>query len=81
MKTTADSNSAHGYDALRRTKLNNRVTSTKIERAIIEAKRECEELNTMQDYALFLIDHSAYWRRMGYHEITRQLKDYYSKQG
>nr|DAF04356.1 MAG TPA: hypothetical protein [Caudoviricetes sp.]DAV77505.1 MAG TPA: hypothetical protein [Caudoviricetes sp.]DAW67484.1 MAG TPA: hypothetical protein [Caudoviricetes sp.] len=35
----------------------------------------------MQDYALFLIDHSAYWRRAGYHEITRQLKDYYSKQG
>lgn len=78
MKTTADSN---GYDATRRKKLSNRVTSTKIERAIIEAKRECEELNTMQDYALFLIDHSAYWRRVGYHEITRQLKDYYSKQG
>jgi hypothetical protein len=35
----------------------------------------------MQDYALFLIDHSAYWRRAGYQEITRQLKDYYSKQG
>lgn len=78
MKTTADSN---GYDATRRKKLSNRVTSTKIERAIIEAKRECEELNTMQDYALFLIDHSAYWRRVGYQEITRQLKDYYSKQG
>lgn len=78
MKTTADSNR---YDATRRRKLSNRVTSTKIERAIIEAKRECEELNTMQDYALFLIDHSAYWRRVGYHEITRQLKDYYSKQG
>ena len=78
MKTTAGANR---YDALRRTKLNNRVTSTKIERAIIEAKRECEELNTMQDYALFLIDHSAYWRRAGYQEITRQLKDYYSKQG
>ena len=62
MKTTADANR---YDATRRKKLNNRVTSTKIERAIIEAKRECEELNTMQDYALFLIDHSAYWRRMG----------------
>jgi hypothetical protein len=78
MKTTADSN---GYDATRRKKLSNRVTSTKIERAIIEAKRECEKLNTMQDYALFLIDHSAYWRRVGYQEITRQLKDYYSKQG
>ena len=78
MKTTADANR---YDATRRKKLSNRVTSTKIERAIIEAKRECEELNTMQDYALFLIDHSAYWRRIGYHEITRQLKDYYSKQG
>ena len=78
MKTTADSN---GYDATRRRKLSNRVTSTKIERAIIEAKRECEDLNTMQDYALFLIDHSAYWRRVGYHEIVRQLKDYYSKQG
>lgn len=80
MKITADTN-AHGYDATRRTKLNNRVTSTKIERAIIEAKRECEQLNTIQDYALFLIDHSAYWRRAGYHEIVRQLKDYYSKQG
>lgn len=78
MKTTADTNR---YDATRRKKLNNRVASTKIERAIIEAKRECEELNTIQDYALFLIDHSAYWRRVGYHEITRQLKDYYSKQG
>lgn len=78
MKTTADANR---YDATRRKKLNNRVTSTKIERAIIEAKRECEDLNTMQDYALFLIDHSAYWRRVGYHEIVRQLKDYYSKQG
>ena len=78
MKTTADSNR---YDATRRKKPSNRVTSTKIERAIIEAKRECEELNTMQDYALFLIDHSAYWRRIGYQEITRQLKDYYSKQG
>ena len=78
MKTTADANR---YDATRRKKLNNRVTSTKIERAIIEAKRECEDLNTMQDYALFLIDHSAYWRRVGYQEITRQLKDYYSQQG
>ena len=78
MKTTADANR---YDATRRKKLSNRVTSTKIERAIIEAKRECEELNTMQDYALFLIDHSAYWRRVGYQEIVRQLKDYYSKQG
>ena len=80
MKTTADA-TTHRYDATRRKKLNNRVTSTKIERAIIEAKRECEDLNTMQDYALFLIDHSAYWRRMGYHEIVRQLKDYYSQQG
>ena len=80
MKTTADA-TAHGYDATRRKKLNDRVTSTKIERSIIEAKRECEDLNTIQDYALFLIDHSAYWRRAGYQEITRQLKDYYSKQG
>lgn len=80
MKTTADA-TAHRYDATRRKKLNNRVTSIKIERAIIEAKRECEDLNTMQDYALFLIDHSTYWRRAGYHEIVRQLKDYYSKQG
>lgn len=78
MKTTADANR---YDATRRKKLSNKVTSTKIERAIIEAKRECEELNTIQDYALFLIDHSAYWRRAGYQEIVRQLKDYYSKQG
>lgn len=78
MKTTADANR---YDATRRKKLNNRVISIKIERAIIEAKRECEDLNTIQDYALFLIDHSAYWRRAGYHEITRQLKDYYSQQG